>query len=42
MARRTRQYPGEFERAGTFVETTHCPEAAELSHGLLASLATPA
>jgi predicted ATP-grasp superfamily ATP-dependent carboligase len=37
-ARRTRQYPAEFGRASTFVETVRCPEAVELSRRLLAEL----
>lgn len=34
-ARRTRQYPADFGRASTYVETVECPEIAELSLRLL-------
>ena len=34
-ARRTRQYPAEFGRASTFVETVECPEVVEPSLRLL-------
>jgi len=37
-ARRTRQYPAEFGRASTFVETVDCPEVVEPSRRLLAKL----
>jgi predicted ATP-grasp superfamily ATP-dependent carboligase len=38
MARRTRQYPMDFGRASTFVETVDVPEIAELAERLLARL----
>jgi D-aspartate ligase len=38
MARRTRQYPMDFGRASTFVETVDMPEIAELAERLLARL----
>ncbi len=37
-ARRTRQYPADFGRASTFVETVECPEAVEPSLRLLGQL----
>jgi predicted ATP-grasp superfamily ATP-dependent carboligase len=37
-ARRTRQYPMDFGRASTFVETIELPEVAELAERLLAEL----
>jgi predicted ATP-grasp superfamily ATP-dependent carboligase len=37
-ARRTRQYPADFGRASTFVETIDCPEVAEAAKTLLAAL----
>jgi predicted ATP-grasp superfamily ATP-dependent carboligase len=37
-ARRTRQYPADFGRASTFVETVDCPEVVEPSMRLLADL----
>ncbi|HET8606520.1 MAG TPA: ATP-grasp domain-containing protein [Gaiellaceae bacterium] len=37
-ARRLRQYPMDFGRASTFVETAHLPEAAEPARALLARL----
>jgi D-aspartate ligase len=35
VARRTRQYPAEFGRASTFVETVECPDIAEPSERLI-------
>lgn len=37
-ARRTRQYPTDFGRASTFVETIDCPEVADAAKALLAAL----
>jgi predicted ATP-grasp superfamily ATP-dependent carboligase len=37
-ARRTRQYPADFGRASTFVETVDCPEVVEPSLRLLAEI----
>jgi predicted ATP-grasp superfamily ATP-dependent carboligase len=37
-ARRTRQYPADFGRASTYVETIRCPELAEPSHRILQDL----
>lgn len=37
-ARRTRQYPADFGRASTFVETVDCPEAVEPSLRMLREL----
>ena len=41
-ARRTRQYPAEFGRASTFVETIECPEIVEPSLACCASCAIAA
>ncbi len=37
-ARRTRQYPAQFGRASTFVETVECPEATDSSRRLVTEL----
>ncbi|HEU0249834.1 MAG TPA: ATP-grasp domain-containing protein, partial [Solirubrobacteraceae bacterium] len=38
VARRTRQYPADFGRASTFVETIECPEIVDPSERLLAEI----